>query len=50
MILAEEVIDLIEIAAPPEAVDHPIYDYVPAAWAKQWPAEEIWVAQKRERL
>jgi hypothetical protein len=23
------------------------YTYVPAAWARQWPAEEIWVAQKR---
>jgi SAM-dependent methyltransferase len=42
-----EIVDLIELFAPPEAVDHPYYDYVPAAWAKQWPAEEIWVANKR---
>jgi SAM-dependent methyltransferase len=42
-----EVLDLIEIQAPPDAQDHPIYDYVPAAWAKRWPAEEMWVALRR---
>jgi SAM-dependent methyltransferase len=42
-----EVLDLIELQAPPDAQDHPYYTYVPAAWAKQWPSEEIWVAQKR---
>jgi SAM-dependent methyltransferase len=41
-----DVLDLIELYAPEVAVDHPFYDYVPAAWAKQWPAEEIWVARK----
>jgi SAM-dependent methyltransferase len=44
-----EVLDLIEIAAPSDAIDHPYYDTVPAAWAKQWPAEEIWVAEKHPR-
>jgi SAM-dependent methyltransferase len=42
-----EVLDLIEIQAPPGAQDHPFYDHVPAAWAQQWPGEEIWVARKR---
>src|SRR5712691_4210897 len=42
-----EVLDLIEIFAPPDAHDHPHYDQVPASWAKQWPAEEIWVAAKQ---
>jgi SAM-dependent methyltransferase len=44
-----EIHDLIEIAAPPDAVDHPFYDTVPVTWAKQWPAEEIWVAEKHRR-
>jgi SAM-dependent methyltransferase len=43
-----EVLDLIELYAPKDAVDHPFYDYVPAAWAKQWPAEEIWVCRKAQ--
>jgi SAM-dependent methyltransferase len=42
-----EVVDLIELLAPEDAEDHPYYDYVPAAWAKRWPSEEIWVARKR---
>ncbi len=42
-----DILDLIEIAAPADAVDHPYYDGVPANWAKQWPAEEIWIAEKR---
>jgi hypothetical protein len=41
-----EVLDLIEIQAPPEAATHPRYDYVTAEWARQWPAEELWVARK----
>ena len=41
-----ELLDLIEIQAPPDAVTHEFYDYVPAEWAKQWPSEEIWVARK----
>jgi SAM-dependent methyltransferase len=38
---------LVELQAPPEAADHPYYDFVPAEWAQRWPAEEIWVARKR---
>jgi SAM-dependent methyltransferase len=42
-----EIIDLIEIQAPPAAETHPFYDGVTAEWAKQWPAEEIWRARLR---
>ena len=42
-----EVLALHELQAPPDAVDHPHYDLTPAAWAKKWPAEEIWHARKR---
>jgi SAM-dependent methyltransferase len=42
-----EVLDLLEVQAPPGARDHTFYDHVPVAWARQWPAEEIWVARKR---
>jgi len=41
-----EVLDLVELFAAADAEDHPFYDYVPAEWAKQWPAEEIWRARK----
>ena len=44
---AFDVVDLVELQAPPDAEDHPYYGHVPAAWAKKWPAEEIWVARKR---
>jgi len=42
-----EILDLIEVQAPLDAVTHEVYDYAPAAWAKRWPSEEIWVARKR---
>jgi SAM-dependent methyltransferase len=42
-----EILDLIELFAPDDAVDHPYYDGVSAEWAKRWPAEEIWRARKR---
>jgi SAM-dependent methyltransferase len=42
-----DVVDFRELYAPDEAVDHPWYSYVPAEWAKRWPAEEIWRARKR---
>jgi ubiquinone/menaquinone biosynthesis C-methylase UbiE len=42
-----DVVDFRELFAPGDAVDHPYYSYVPAEWAKQWPAEEIWRARKR---
>lgn len=41
-----EILDLIELFAPPGAHDHPYYDYVPAEWAKQWPGEELWRVRK----
>jgi hypothetical protein len=27
-------------------IDHEYYEFVPAEWARRWPAEEIWVARK----
>jgi SAM-dependent methyltransferase len=42
-----EVLELIELQAPADAVDHAYYDYVSADWARRWPAEEIWRARKR---
>jgi SAM-dependent methyltransferase len=41
-----EIEALHERLAPPSAADHDYYDFVPAAWAQRWPAEEIWVARK----
>jgi SAM-dependent methyltransferase len=38
---------MVELQAPPEAQTHPVYDYVTADWAREWPTEEIWVARKR---
>jgi hypothetical protein len=40
-------VDLIELYAGDDSVDHPYYSFVPAAWARKWPAEEIWRARKR---
>jgi SAM-dependent methyltransferase len=41
-----EIERLVELQAPSDAETHPYYAYVTAEWAKQWPAEEIWVARK----
>lgn len=41
-----ELLDLVEVQAPPDAQMHPVYDYVTADWGRRWPAEEIWVARK----
>lgn len=41
-----ELVDLRELFAPDEAVDHEYYSHVPAEWAKRWPDEEIWRARK----
>jgi SAM-dependent methyltransferase len=41
-----EILDMVELFAPEDAHDHPHYDYVPAEWARKWPAEEIWRARK----
>lgn len=38
---------LIELFAPEDAETHGYYKWVTAEWAKQWPAEELWVATKR---
>jgi SAM-dependent methyltransferase len=35
-----------ERLASESSVDHEYYDFVPADWARRWPAEEIWVASK----
>jgi SAM-dependent methyltransferase len=42
-----EVERLVELQAPADATDHPYYEFVPAEWARRWPAEDIWVARKR---
>jgi SAM-dependent methyltransferase len=42
-----ELLDLVEIFAPEDAVDHSYYSYMTADWARQWPSEEIWRARKR---
>jgi SAM-dependent methyltransferase len=42
-----ELIGLWELRAPDSATDHEFYDFIPAAWARRWPAEEIWKARKR---
>lgn len=43
-----DVLDYRQLYAPEGAIDHPHYSYVPVAWARRWPAEEIWRARKRE--
>jgi SAM-dependent methyltransferase len=42
-----DVLGLWELRAPEESTDHAFYDFVPAEWARRWPAEEIWKARKR---
>ena len=41
-----EVDALHEIYAPPDGDDHAFYEIVSADWARQWPAEELWVATR----
>ena len=43
-----EVEDLIEPQVPPSAKTHEYYAFISAEWARQWPAEEIWVARLRD--
>ncbi|MFI5283156.1 MAG: class I SAM-dependent methyltransferase [Candidatus Dormibacterales bacterium] len=45
--LGMDVVDFRELYAPDDAVDHSYYSYVPVAWAKKWPMEEIWRSRKR---
>ena len=42
-----EILDLVEIFASANAIDHEYYSYVPADWARNWPSEELWRARKR---
>ena len=35
-----------EVYAPPDGDDHAFYEIVSADWARQWPAEELWVATR----
>lgn len=42
-----ELLDLIEVYAPEDSTDHSYYSDISAAWARQWPSEEIWKARKR---
>jgi len=44
-----ELVDFRELYAPEDAGDHEYYDDPPVAWAKQWPAEEIWRLRLRPR-
>ena len=37
---------LLELYAPEGATEHEYYGFVSAEWAREWPAEEIWVARK----
>jgi SAM-dependent methyltransferase len=41
-----EIEALHELYAPEDAETHAYYDFVTAEWARNWPAEEIWVARK----
>jgi SAM-dependent methyltransferase len=43
-----EVENLIEVQAPADAQEHGYYEVVTPRWAQQWPAEEIWVARRRD--
>jgi len=39
-------VDLVELYAPDDAVAHAYYVTASVDWARKWPSEEIWVAQK----
>ena len=41
-----EVVDLIEVRAP-EGVSRGSYELVDPAWARDYPAEQLWRAKKR---
>ena len=40
-----EVVALHELLAPEDAGDHEFYEIADADWARQWPAEDLWVAR-----
>ena len=40
-----EIVDMVEIFASAEAVNHPFYgEYMSVEWARKWPSEEMWRA------
>ena len=41
-----QVVDFRQLYAREDSADHPYYDFVPAAWARHWPSEEVWRARK----
>jgi SAM-dependent methyltransferase len=41
-----QVVALHELYAPANAIDPAWYEIVSASWAKNWPAEELWVARR----
>jgi SAM-dependent methyltransferase len=41
-----DVVDFVELYPPDDAVDHSCYDTFSVEWARKWPSEEIWVAEK----
>ena len=41
-----DVVDLVELYPPEDAVDQAYYDTFSVEWARKWPSEEIWVAEK----
>ncbi len=41
-----DVVDFVELYPPDDAVDHSYYDTFSVEWSRQWPSEEIWVAEK----
>lgn len=41
-----QVTGLDELTAPEEAGDHEFYEIADVQWARQWPAEDLWVARK----
>jgi ubiquinone/menaquinone biosynthesis C-methylase UbiE len=43
-----EILDMVELFAPPDAVKHPFYgEYMSVEWAQKWPSEEMWRARRR---
>lgn len=42
-----ELVRLLELYAPEDRQTHEYYKWVTAEWARQWPHEELWVAEKR---
>ena len=41
-----DVVDLVELYPPDDAVDHSYYEGFSVEWGRKWPSEEIWVAEK----